>query len=142
MLKIANKFFTEIPTSLVIVGMMTAMMYFFWMTAISSMIYAISASSYNATGKVFTEVTDGSDRGIIMFYYFLFNGFWTHEILVTTMVFAISNITAKWYFHNGPVEEIEKPMWKTLNMIMRYHFGSLALGSLLLLVVQFLEFFI
>lgn len=44
MLKIANKFFTQIPTSLIIVGMMTVMMYLFWMTAISSMIYAVSAS--------------------------------------------------------------------------------------------------
>lgn len=44
MLKIANKFFSQIPTSLIIVGMMTAMMYLFWMTAISSMIYAVSAS--------------------------------------------------------------------------------------------------
>jgi hypothetical protein len=78
MLKIASKFFTQIPTSLIIVGMMTVMMYLFWMTAISSMIYAVSASSYEATGKVFTEVTDGADRGIIMFYYFLFNAFWTH----------------------------------------------------------------
>jgi len=54
MLKIASKFFTQIPTSLIIVGMMTVMMYLFWMTAISSMIYALSASSYEATGKVFT----------------------------------------------------------------------------------------
>lgn len=33
-------------------------------------------------------------------------------------------------------------MWRTLMMIMRYLFGSLAFGSLVLLVVQFLEFFI
>ena len=33
-------------------------------------------------------------------------------------------------------------MWRTLMMIMRYHFGSLAFGSLVLLVVQFLQFFI
>ncbi len=44
MLKIANIFFTQIPTSLMIVLMMTIMMYLFWMTAISSMIYAVSAS--------------------------------------------------------------------------------------------------
>ncbi len=84
--------------------MMTVMMYLFWMTAISSMIYAVSASDYNATGNVFTEVTEKGDRGLIMFYYFLFNAIWTHEIFVSTMVFAIANITAKWYFHNGPVE--------------------------------------
>lgn len=54
MIKIASKFFAQIPTSLIIVAMMTVMMYLFWMTAISSMIYAISASEYEATGKVFT----------------------------------------------------------------------------------------
>jgi hypothetical protein len=54
------------------------------------------------------------------------------------MVFAISNVAAKWYFHSGPVEEIDRPMWRTLMMIMRYMYGSLAFGSLVLLVVQFL----
>ncbi len=44
MLKIASKFFRQIPTSLLVVLMMTVMMYLFWMTAISSMIYAVSAS--------------------------------------------------------------------------------------------------
>ena len=57
MLRIASKFFSQIPTSLMVVLMMTVMMYLFWMTAISSAIYAVSASEYDATGKVFTEVT-------------------------------------------------------------------------------------
>lgn len=68
------------------------------------MIYAVSASEYEATGKLFTEVTGKGDRGLIMFYYFLFNAFWTHEIFMSNMVFGVSNVTAKWYFHNGPVE--------------------------------------
>jgi hypothetical protein len=32
-------------------------------------------------------------------------------------------------------------MLRTLQMIMRYHFGSLVFGSLVLLLVQFLEYF-
>jgi choline transporter-like protein 2/4/5 len=35
---------------------------------------------------------------------------------------------------------MNKPMWRTLMMIMRYHFGSLVFGSLVLLIVQFFEF--
>lgn len=83
--------------------MMTVMMYLFWMTAISSAIYALSASDYSPIGKVFTEVSGNADRGIIMLYYFLFNAFWTHEIFIATMVFGVSSVTAKWYFHTGPV---------------------------------------
>ena len=56
------------------------------------------------------------------------------------MVFSIASCVSMWYFRAGPVEEMNKPMWRTLMMIMRYHFGSLVFGSLVLLVVQFLEF--
>lgn len=77
-----------------------------------------------------------------MLYYFMFNAFWTHEIFIVTMAFGVSSVTAKWYFHSGPIEEMDKPMWKTLMMIMPWLFGSLAFGSLVMLLLQFLEFFV
>lgn len=55
MVRIAGKFFKSLPSSLIIVALMTVMMYLFWMTAISSMVYALSASDYAANPNlVFT----------------------------------------------------------------------------------------
>jgi hypothetical protein len=57
LLKIATNFLSKMPFSMVIVGQMTIMMSFFWITSVSSMIYALSASNYKAEGFVFSSVT-------------------------------------------------------------------------------------
>jgi hypothetical protein len=66
------------------------------------MIYALSASEFNAEGKVFSSVTGSYDRGIIMLYYFIFNSLWTHEIFISTMTFGVSTIFSMWYFAKSP----------------------------------------
>lgn len=100
LLRIATNFLSKMPWPMVIVIQMTIMMTFFWITSVSSMIYALSASSYNAEGLVFSTVTEKSDRGIIMFIYFLINSFWTHEVFITTMTFGVAMIFSMWYFKN------------------------------------------
>jgi choline transporter-like protein 2/4/5 len=44
-----------------------------------------------------------------------------------------------WYFSHGPGEELHLPVLRSYGRAFRYHFGSLAFGSMLLSVVQFLE---
>ena len=102
LLKIAFKYIREVPTGLIIVGQMTAMMFFFWTTAVSSMVYALSAADYTAEGLVFTSATGNTNRGIIMLYYFIFNALWTHEIFYATMNFAVASVSSMWYFSKGP----------------------------------------
>lgn len=54
LLKNATSFVSKMPTSMIIVIQMTIMMSFFWITSVSSMIYALSASSYKAESSVFS----------------------------------------------------------------------------------------
>jgi hypothetical protein len=44
-----------------------------------------------------------------------------------------------WYYSHGPGAELDSPIMKSYWMALRYHFGSLAFGSFILAVVQFLQ---
>jgi hypothetical protein len=61
---------------------------------------------------------------------------------MTVTVFGVASVAGMWYFTQGLTNEMDKPVWRTLQMIMRYHFGSLAFGSLSLLFAQVLQIFV
>jgi choline transporter-like protein 2/4/5 len=54
-------------------------------------------------------------------------------------IFVIASACCMWYFSHGPGEELHLPVLRSYGRAFRYHFGSLAFGSMLLSVVQFLE---
>lgn len=67
---------------------------------------------------------------------------WTAKLLVYMERFALSAITAQWYFHrNDPSTTINNPPWKSaLIKASTTSFGTLAFGSLILAIIQFLQF--
>lgn len=44
-----------------------------------------------------------------------------------------------WYFSHGANDELDSPVTRSFWRAFRYHFGSLAFGSFILAVVQFLQ---
>ncbi|KAI9365734.1 plasma-membrane choline transporter-domain-containing protein [Pilaira anomala] len=72
------------------------------------------------------------------FYVFIY--MWTAKLLIYMERFALSSITAQWYFHrNKPIPSVVP--WK--NALMRAStnsLGTIAFGSLILAVIQFLQF--
>ncbi|KAK4516672.1 uncharacterized protein ATC70_011649 [Mucor velutinosus] len=74
------------------------------------------------------------------FYIFIF--MWTAKLLVYMERFALSAITAQWYFHrNDPSTTNNNPPWKSaLIKASTTSFGTLAFGSLILAIIQFLQF--
>lgn len=54
-------------------------------------------------------------------------------------ILVIGSACCMWYFSHGPGQELDSPIIRSYKMVFRYHFGSLAFGSFLLAVVQFLE---
>jgi choline transporter-like protein 2/4/5 len=47
-----------------------------------------------------------------------------------------------WYYSNGPGKDLHLPIMRSLGRVLRYHIGSLAFGSLILSITQFLELFV
>ncbi len=51
----------------------------------------------------------------------------------------IASACCKWYYSHGPGAELDSPIFKGYWMALRYHLGSLAFGSLILAIVQFMQ---
>ncbi len=54
-------------------------------------------------------------------------------------VFVIASACAMWYFSHGPNDTLDSPIIRSYKMVFRYHFGSLAFGSLVLAIIQFMQ---
>ncbi|KAI8987689.1 plasma-membrane choline transporter-domain-containing protein [Mycotypha africana] len=93
----------------------------------------------SATGA--TWIVNNYVYSIAAFYVFIF--MWTAKLLVYMERFAVSAIAAQWYFHrNEPSSDSDvNPPWKAaIVRASTTSFGTLALGSLILAIIQFLQF--
>jgi choline transporter-like protein 2/4/5 len=54
-------------------------------------------------------------------------------------IFVIASACAMWYYAHGPGQELDSPILRSYKMVFRYHMGSLAFGSLILAIVQFMQ---
>lgn len=54
-------------------------------------------------------------------------------------IFVIASACCLWYFSHGPGESLHLPVLRSYGRAFRYHFGSLAFGSIILAFVQFLQ---
>lgn len=69
-------------------------------------------------------------------YYHFFGLFWINTMLDACSCFVIIVAVCTWYFSHVSEVEGEAHVFKGLKWIFRYHCGSLALGSLILAIVQ------
>ena len=70
-----------------------------------------------------------------MFWVFLFGCFWIMSFLFSILQFAISAAAAMWYFQNNNSDAPKASVTRGIYWALRYHIGSLALGSLLISIV-------
>ncbi|KAK5575680.1 hypothetical protein RB653_006813 [Dictyostelium firmibasis] len=75
--------------------------------------------------------------------FYVFNLYWTHYVITYTCYSIISGLVASWYFfadeefNNMPI----RPCASSLYRSMTTSFGSIAFGSLLVCLVQMVQFF-
>jgi hypothetical protein len=75
-----------------------------------------------------------------MLWIMIFGYFWIMSFLLSCNEFVIVVASASWYFSNKEIPDDDgipgdAEVWKGFWWIPRYHFGSLALGSLLIAIV-------
>lgn len=74
------------------------------------------------------------------FYYFVFGTLWSNALVQAMTTFVIASATCMWYYSQGSAgETLHLPVLRSYGRAFRYHFGSLAFGSFILAVVQFLQ---
>ena len=112
-----------------------------WAVCLVAMLYLVSAAPFAwQNGDVFTSISDLKDQALIEFYIFLFGTLWCNAFIQAVGVFVIASACCIWYYSHGPnQDETNFPIFRSYKMVFRYHFGSLAFGSLILAIVQFLQ---
>jgi uncharacterized membrane protein len=72
-------------------------------------------------------------------YFFIFGTLWSNALIQAIGIFTIASTCCMWYYNHGANSSLDSPVTRSVKMAFRYHFGSLAFGSFLLAVVQFIE---
>jgi len=78
-----------------------------------------------------------------MFIYFLFGLFWIVAFIIAVQVFSTSATTCMWYFTGHGSDDTSMQgtysVWMALKWAIRYHLGSIAMGSFLVAVITMIR---
>lgn len=111
-----------------------------WAVCLVCMIYLLSATEFTIfKGDVFTSVKSYSESSLLRLYFFIFGTLWSNALIQAIGIFTVASACCMWYYNHGANSELDSPVTRSLKMAFRYHFGSLAFGSFILAVVQFLQ---
>lgn len=110
--------------------------------------YICVASTGNITPASYslqTKNIEYSDTLNYMLWIMIFGYFWILAFLMACNEFVIVVSAASWYFSNKEIPDDDgipgdAEVWKGFAWIPMYHFGSLALGSLLIAVIWMIRF--
>jgi choline transporter-like protein 2/4/5 len=118
---------------------MTIVIIIMWVACAVGMIYLVSSAPYVYNADVFTSITNYQDSSLMRFYYFVFGTLWCNALVQAVTTFVIASACCMWYYSHGPGQDLHFPILRSYGRVFRYHLGSLAFGSLILAIVQFLQ---
>lgn len=138
---IAGEFIASTCTVMLVPIFMALAVFVFWVFALYGMVTIISTAEFVVKGTdVFTGIKDFTSRSLGMFYFFAFGTLWCNAMLMAIAVFVVSAACAVWYFSRSPgMKDLDSPVATGFWMAFRYHFGTLAFGSFILALVQFIQ---
>jgi len=71
--------------------------------------------------------------------YHLFGLLWLNAFVIAATQFIIASSVCLWYFSRGTGQEATKTVRTSIYRLFRYHFGSIAFGSLILAIIQMIR---
>eukprot|EP00042_Codosiga_hollandica_P057139 m.840181 g.840181 ORF g.840181 m.840181 type:complete len:641 (+) comp59508_c0_seq9:56-1978(+) len=112
-----------------------AMFFAFWLT-----VYIFLASTgspvIDSNGHVAYEDTPNYQK---MWWYYIFGLFWGGLFPIACQDLVLASCIATWYYTRNKAE-IRSPITAGIWRLIRYHLGSVALGSFLIALVKFIRF--
>jgi hypothetical protein len=132
-------FITDTKRILVVpvIGFVVVISWYTLWIVIACFIYTIGDIEGTDSGGKRVQWDDTTRR---VWYYHFFGLFWINSFIDAFFSFVIIVATSTWYFSHGTEVEGSASVTKGFKWIFRYHFGSLALGSLIIAIVQVIRF--
>jgi len=87
----------------------------------------------------FLTTVKWSDQTRYIFLYHLFGGLWVNAFLIGCFQFIVAAACAVWYFSHTSDTAGSGSVWMGIKWILRYHLGSIAFGSFIIAVVEFIR---
>ncbi|GAM17171.1 hypothetical protein SAMD00019534_003460 [Acytostelium subglobosum LB1] len=110
------------------------------------LVYWTFVGLYLATSGTASYTTEGLFEGFkenkTLTYFQLYHFFgllWTYAFLMAVNQCTIAGSISLWYWVQDKSDTPYFPVWKSFYRVLRYHLGSLALGSMILAIVQFIR---
>ena len=139
--KVAGKFVIRVCLITLLPIFLSVILIGMWALCLLAMVYLLSVTKFTIANStdLFTSVASYTDSNLYELYYFLFGTLWCNALIGAIGIFVIASACCMWYYSHGPNDELDSPILKSFKMAFRYHFGSLAFGSFILAVVQFMQ---
>jgi hypothetical protein len=139
--KAAGQFIVGVCTAMLVPIFQTLFTLALWGGCLVVMVFLVStANFYIANSSDYFTSVNYSDGGLVNLYIFIFSTLWSNALIQAIGIFVIASACCMWYYAQGSAgEPLDFPILRSYKMAFRYHFGSLAFGSLILAIVQFLE---
>ena len=140
---LAGKFVASVCQVVFVPVIMAVFVIVLWVAAIFAMVGLIGGATFVTNGNdVFTEIDSLTSNYLVMFYYYVFATLWSNALLQAIAIFVIAATCAMWYFTHGLNQPLDSPVRKSYWLAFRYHFGSLAFGSFILALVEWIQFMV
>eukprot|EP00828_Plagiopyla_frontata_P009593 TRINITY_DN1495_c0_g1_i2.p1 TRINITY_DN1495_c0_g1~~TRINITY_DN1495_c0_g1_i2.p1 ORF type:complete len:641 (+),score=63.83 TRINITY_DN1495_c0_g1_i2:43-1923(+) len=138
-LKTATAYVADVKTTLLIppLNVIAVMIFWAWWVVGFLFIYTIAETEKSNTTS-FSNTVRKEETNYCLIYY-VFGGLWKNAFIMALCQFIIGSSVCIWYFSKGQGQTCHKPISRSLYRAFRYHLGSLAFGSLILAIVQFIR---
>jgi len=120
----------------IVIGVILGGFFAFWAAAGVYLISSGDATRYS--DSAFGTFTYDKTLQRLLIYH-LFGLLWFNAFVIASTQFILASSTALWYFSQGTGQEAPKSIRTSVKRLFRYHFGSIAFGSLILAIVQMIR---
>ena len=86
------------------------------------------------------DQVEGIDIAALL--YVVFSMYWSMQVVENVVHTSVCGVFATFYFLHGTGAAIMNPVWNSFSRSMTYSFGSIAFGSLIVAILQFVRFLI
>lgn len=137
---VAGQFVARVLQVLLVPIILTALVFALWIGSIIVMIGLVSSSAFvTRSGDIFTSLSSYSDNHLVMLYYYFFAVLWSNALIAALSMFVVASCCCMWYYSRGPGVTLDSPVSSSFWMAFRFHYGSLAFGSLILALIEFVQ---
>jgi len=137
-MKAAADYVKDTPTVFLVPPVTVVILLIFYAFWSGAAVFLVSSGDFNPSTTPFGTITFDKTLKRLLIYH-LFGLLWVNAFIIAATQFVLASSTALWYFSQGTGQAAPATIRTSVKRLFRYHFGSIAFGSLILAIVQMIR---